>query len=319
MNIKNIVTQLNGQWLTVFHKLGLDIKTNQHCPCPLCGGKDRFRMDDIDGRGTWICNQCGAGDGLELVKRYHHCSSREAAETAVAYAGIYLGQNNINHSKDTQVQNREIGDFEDAIKKDSADFAGTIKKENQVIQLLSKTTLGQSDYLTRKGLTYALPLLDNGRIFVPVIDIHGNYTGGQFIDVDGEKRLLKGTHKKGAFIAIGENKDFKGTIKKGENADFADTIKKEVTERDVIICEGVATAITLSLIKPDALILAAIDAGNLIHVARNIKTLNSNVHIIIAGDNDAHLKPNCGKEKSIKAAQAVKGQYTIPDTDKKCD
>lgn len=33
----------------------------------MCGGKDRFRFDDKDGRGTWICNQCGAGDGLALL------------------------------------------------------------------------------------------------------------------------------------------------------------------------------------------------------------------------------------------------------------
>ncbi|MDI5829610.1 hypothetical protein MJN51_36035, partial [Salmonella enterica subsp. enterica serovar Kentucky] len=35
----------------------------RHAPCPACGGKDRFRFDD-NGRGSFICNQCGAGDGL---------------------------------------------------------------------------------------------------------------------------------------------------------------------------------------------------------------------------------------------------------------
>src|SRR4029077_5466406 len=28
---------------------------------------DRFRFDDVDGRGTWICSQCGAGDGFALA------------------------------------------------------------------------------------------------------------------------------------------------------------------------------------------------------------------------------------------------------------
>ena len=40
----------------------------RHCPCPVCGGKDRFRFDNKDGRGTYICNQCCSGDGLELIK-----------------------------------------------------------------------------------------------------------------------------------------------------------------------------------------------------------------------------------------------------------
>ena len=51
--------------------LGVPAKalTNRHGPCPVCGGKDRFRFDDKGGRGTWICSTCGAGDGIELVKR----------------------------------------------------------------------------------------------------------------------------------------------------------------------------------------------------------------------------------------------------------
>ncbi|NYY79755.1 hypothetical protein DMH17_06695 [Raoultella planticola] len=41
----------------------------------MCGGADRFRFDDKEGRGTWFCNQCGAGDGLKLVEKvfaYRH-------------------------------------------------------------------------------------------------------------------------------------------------------------------------------------------------------------------------------------------------------
>lgn len=33
----------------------------------MCGGKDRFRFDDKQGRGTFYCQQCGAGDGIKLV------------------------------------------------------------------------------------------------------------------------------------------------------------------------------------------------------------------------------------------------------------
>lgn len=37
----------------------------------MCGGKDRFRWDDKDGRGTYYCNQCGAGDGYTLLRKVH--------------------------------------------------------------------------------------------------------------------------------------------------------------------------------------------------------------------------------------------------------
>jgi putative DNA primase/helicase len=35
----------------------------------MCGGKDRFRFDDKEGHGTWICTHCGAGDGFSLLMK----------------------------------------------------------------------------------------------------------------------------------------------------------------------------------------------------------------------------------------------------------
>jgi putative DNA primase/helicase len=56
-----------GKWPAILTSLGVDIGDGKHGPCPFCGGKDRFRFDDKEGRGTWICNQCGAGDGIKAV------------------------------------------------------------------------------------------------------------------------------------------------------------------------------------------------------------------------------------------------------------
>jgi putative DNA primase/helicase len=60
-----------GRWFGILEKLGVDLRylRNRHGPCPICGGKDRFRFDDIDGRGTWICSRCGAGDGFDLLRK----------------------------------------------------------------------------------------------------------------------------------------------------------------------------------------------------------------------------------------------------------
>jgi len=59
-----------GRWRSILPALGIDSRmlVNKHGPCPMCDGKDRFRFDDKEGRGTWICNQCGSGDGIEMVK-----------------------------------------------------------------------------------------------------------------------------------------------------------------------------------------------------------------------------------------------------------
>lgn len=58
-----------GRWPSILAKVGIDVKKNHHGPCPICGGKDRFRFDDLDGRGTFYCNQCGAGNGVHLMQR----------------------------------------------------------------------------------------------------------------------------------------------------------------------------------------------------------------------------------------------------------
>lgn len=34
--------------------------------CPICGAKGKFRADDQNGTGTWICT-CGSGDGMKLL------------------------------------------------------------------------------------------------------------------------------------------------------------------------------------------------------------------------------------------------------------
>lgn len=58
-----------GRWRGILQHFGVPAKHldgKQHA-CPLCGGKDRWRFDDLEGRGTSICNQCGARDGVALV------------------------------------------------------------------------------------------------------------------------------------------------------------------------------------------------------------------------------------------------------------
>lgn len=65
--------QHDGQWREVLPRFGISpaILDGNHHPCPGCGGKDRFRFDDQDGRGTWICSQGGegevAGDAFALL------------------------------------------------------------------------------------------------------------------------------------------------------------------------------------------------------------------------------------------------------------
>jgi putative DNA primase/helicase len=87
--MQKISETARGRWHGILPQLGISPKLlrNRHGPCPMCGGKDRFRFDDRDGKGTWICNKCGSGDGAELVKRVKGVEFREAAEMIEAVAG----------------------------------------------------------------------------------------------------------------------------------------------------------------------------------------------------------------------------------------
>jgi putative DNA primase/helicase len=84
-----LTERARGRWHGILTELGVSPKLleNRHGPCPLCGGNDRFRFDDKGGRGTWICNNCGAGDGPELVKRLAHVDFKEAANLVEKFIG----------------------------------------------------------------------------------------------------------------------------------------------------------------------------------------------------------------------------------------
>ena len=71
-----------GRWREILLALGVaeDSLGKRHGPCPICGGCDRFRFDDLEGRGTSICNRCGGRDGVQLAMEVTGGSFRELAD-----------------------------------------------------------------------------------------------------------------------------------------------------------------------------------------------------------------------------------------------
>jgi len=78
-----------GRWPAILMHFGIEERflKNKHGECPICGGKDRYRFDDKLGRGSWICNQCGAGDGFALLERFKGWTFKEAAFQVEQVAG----------------------------------------------------------------------------------------------------------------------------------------------------------------------------------------------------------------------------------------
>lgn len=81
----SITERTTGRWKSLLPVLVPDLAKDErflkgrHMPCPMCGGEDRFRFTDHGGDGVYICNQCGAGNGVQLVMRVRGIQFAEAA------------------------------------------------------------------------------------------------------------------------------------------------------------------------------------------------------------------------------------------------
>lgn len=78
-----------NKWRAILPALGIPeaILDNKHHACPACGGRDRFRFDDRNGDGGFICSQCGAGGGFQLLMNVKGWDFATAAREVEAIVG----------------------------------------------------------------------------------------------------------------------------------------------------------------------------------------------------------------------------------------
>ncbi len=146
-------------------------------------------------------------------------------------------------------------------------------------------------YLIHKRVRPRSARIHNGALTLPIVDFTSRLTSLQFIATDGGKLLLSGGRKQGYFIPVA------GDMKKPTR---------------VIICEGWATGCTLAEDEPTALVLAAIDAGNLEPVAVATRRRWPSAELVIAGDDDRLTADNPGASKALAAAIASGALLAFP-------
>lgn len=94
LNWREVRNSARGRWHSILRMLGLPehYLSNRHGPCPVCGGKDRFRWDDKNGSGSYFCNRCcGSGDGFRLVQKLCNCSPIESLLLVAKHLSIGSG------------------------------------------------------------------------------------------------------------------------------------------------------------------------------------------------------------------------------------
>ncbi|EEN6983847.1 toprim domain-containing protein [Salmonella enterica] len=283
MNVTETVKQACGHWPRILPALGVKVIKNRHQSCPVCGGSDRFRFDDKEGRGTWFCNQCGAGDGLKLVEKVFGVTPSEAAGKVNAVTG------NLPPVAPEVIAAAEAGT--DADRKAAAALA---------VRLMEKTRPASGNaYLTRKGFPgHECVMLTPthktggvtfraGDVVVPLYDDAGALVNLQLINADGLKRTLKGGQVKGACHII-----------EG---------KKQAGKR-LWIAEGYATALTVHHLTGET-VMVALSSVNLLSLASLARKKYPACQIVLAADRDLN---GDGQSKAAAAADACEGVVALP-------
>lgn len=283
MIVSDAAAAARGHWPRILPALGVKVVRNRHMPCPVCQGTDRFRFDDKDGRGTWICNQCGAGDGMDLVRKALSITLSEAAARVNDLTGnLPLAPAEAMTTAETVTE--------------EAARAAAFTLAQQLVST-AKATAGNA-YLSRKGwpeqsgLTLtkphkvALTSYRTGDLIVPLHDMSGQLVNVQLINAAGEKRTLKGGQVKAACHVLSTGKP----------------------AQRIWLTEGYATGLTVHNLTGDE-VWVALSSANLLSLAGLAREKHATLPLMIAADRDLN---GDGQSKAVKAANASHAAVALP-------
>ncbi|MFM5096154.1 primase-helicase zinc-binding domain-containing protein [Aeromonas rivipollensis] len=205
INAAAVTAAAQGQWREILTANGIKLpEPKRRSGCPVCGGKDRFRFDDQEGRGTFICNQCGAGDGLSLYQKATGQTMSEAIRCLASYLGLSGSMSAADHARIEKQRQKAAK----AAERQAAEEARQRDAAAALAQQMEREAVGcmaeQVPYLARKGLSgFGVEVLAHdydrhkaGSLLVVLFNIDGVTTSAEIIDSEGRKMALAGGQKK---------------------------------------------------------------------------------------------------------------------------
>lgn len=201
--------QARNKWPSILAQLGVSPRhlSGKHCPCPICGGKDRFRFDDRHGEGGWFCNACKSGNGVDLLMKANDWTFAETAERVRSV----LGEAKISRPKPAITPDRAV-DLRRQLWRASA----PIGDDEAAAYLLSRGFIGPySDALrfcsdaavtghpTRRTMPAMLALVTapDGK----AVNIHRTYLeGARKAKMEDPRRMMPGEVPHGSAIRLGK-------------------------------------------------------------------------------------------------------------------
>ncbi|MBW4934460.1 toprim domain-containing protein [Marinobacter sp. F4206] len=146
-------------------------------------------------------------------------------------------------------------------------------------------------YLQSKGIQPHKARQNGCELVLLLTDFNGKAWSLQTINEAGNKRLMAGGKKAGHFVVV-DGPEYPARI---------------------LICEGYATGCTLAELDRDALVLAAVDCGNLKAVATGARNRWPDADLIVCGDDDRATPGNPGATAARAAALAAGARLALPE------
>ena len=262
--INRVLREFNGAWRQTLENYGCHLPSGRHHgPCPVCGGKDRFRFDDKEGRGTWFCSQCDpqSGGGLLLLSRF-------LGKPTIEVANELLG----NTPERSRAPVYRSFMSEDQIRKANHEQA---RKGAEA--LLASSELRAHPYMSDRGLdgqwlVNGEPIMGKDRVviqpgelmLVPAYKAEGDgskLVNVQKIKANKEKRPLFGGDMAGVYH------------------------KLDGHQKLIAIAEGYATGVTVNQVT-GATTYVAFQTGNLASVSAWVAGQHPGVLVVFFADHD---------------------------------
>ncbi|MGU5696739.1 primase-helicase zinc-binding domain-containing protein [Aeromonas allosaccharophila] len=301
-----------GQWREILTANGIKLPDpKKHGPCPVCGGKDRFRFDDQEGRGTWLCNQCGkdgkcgAGDGLSLYQQATGQTMSEALHSLGRYLGLSGPMSAADHARIEKQRQEAAKAVEEQQQRKASQRAAAAALAQQMELEAVPCMAEQVPYLARKGFAgFVVEVLarDYGRhkagsLLVVMFNIDGVTTCAEIIDnkIIDNKRTLSGGQKIGSAAYI---------------EPLGDGLPENATHCGVV--EGYATGLSVRALTGGWPVFCGMSKDGLIYAARIARYNCPKAQIVVCGDVGA-------EQEAREAAEAVGGVASFPPSGRDWD
>ena len=293
--LDDVKAKAQGLWAdTIFPRFNIDVRFKKKTPCPACGGRDRFRYDDKNGNGDYICQHCGAGDGFSLIQKCTHLSFPDTIAEVAAIVGLDATSNITDADREKWRKEKELRD------KEQRELERKLQENiaRKAESIFRNAYLGDfSLYLKNKQIDKdpKIKITHDGNLLIPAYDEHGKMWNVQTITPDGQKFFITdaGGRTGGCFFMIGE-------------------VQPDLYDAHIIcIAEGYATGMSIHMAAGHPVALSFV-ANNLPKVGAALRRKYPKAVFVYCADDDS-AKEDTGIKYAQEAQSITGGKVILPD------